>query len=575
MTAFDSSSSAETENIRILAKVLPPASSLSPDMRSKVAEAALESDVRAIIGGAGSYRSDHRTAVIVVHGMGQQVPFQTIDELAHKLINASAPATAVPALQSVICRFVKLNDTTVLPRAEFTLSNSKSEQRDVHLYEGYWAPLTEGRITLPRVVAFCLEAGIQGLRFSKHGNFNRWIFGDWVEFPLEKSLFKTFMLAILIFVALAAVNIFTVATAFKVVTADNAANTLLPALTADLLWMSVPGALLVWTLFRLLKTDDMSTLKATAQTNVQTAIENRKALNKGYRDLLKCTIVGTAFSAGFMGAHLYTNNPHLFPWDPPSCPELVYLNLIWFVLGVLLWILVVGLSYVVRTFVLQYLGDVCIYLSSYRVSQFAEIKDRIKEQVSRAAYAIYSLKDSVGKHYYDDVIVVAHSLGSVVAYDSLNSMINADLLSPDATGEQCANRTKLFLTFGSPLDKSAFVFRTQNDRADVVREALAAAVQPMILDYAYRPARWYNIWSKNDIISGALDYYDEEWKHPSKSVINLEDPDCDLYLLAHNQYWSNELFNDLLGSFARGDEDLWETKLQTRTRRTYPIPVFV
>jgi hypothetical protein len=74
--------------------------------------------------------------------------------------------------------------------------------------------------------------------------------------------------------------------------------------------------------------------------------------------------------------------------------------------------------------------------------------------------------------------LVGRSLGSVVAYDTLNGLLNEDVSR--------STRTQLLLTFGSPLDKTAFLFRAQSEFSDV-REALAAATQPLIVDYALRP----------------------------------------------------------------------------------------
>ena len=102
-------------------------------------------------------------------------------------------------------------------------------------------------------------------------------------------------------------------------------------------------------------------------------------------------------------------------------------------------------------------------------------------------------------------MVVGHSLGSVVAYDVLNRLLIDHLVKPD-TAPEIAKRTRLFLTFGSPLDKTAFIFGAQGAGTEA-REALAASVQPLISDAQVRP-RWVNIYSTWDIISGLLDFYD-------------------------------------------------------------------
>jgi hypothetical protein len=51
-------------------------------------------------------------------------------------------------------------------RAELPLRRPDGSRVDVHFYEAYWAPLTEGRVTLRETLTFFIEAGFRGLRFA-------------------------------------------------------------------------------------------------------------------------------------------------------------------------------------------------------------------------------------------------------------------------------------------------------------------------------------------------------------------------------------------------------------------------
>lgn len=93
-------------------------------------------------------------------------------------------------------------------------------------------------------------------------------------------------------------------------------------------------------------------------------------------------------------------------------------------------------------------------------------------------------------------------------------------------------RTPLLLTFGSPLDKTAFLFHVDSGGGDA-REALASSVQPLIIDLRYRPKSWINVWSPFDIISGALNFYGP--------VDNQKDDRATTPIAAHVQYWDNDL----------------------------------
>ena len=138
---------------------------------------------------------------------------------------------------------------------------------------------------------------------------------------------------------------------------------------------------------------------------------------------------------------------------------------------------------------------------------------------------------------------MSHSLGSVIAYDTLNYLINKDLLS-DAPLD-VNSRTCLLLTFGSPLDKIAYLFQIQGTRTSDTREALANAVQPLIRSYDYRNFKWINVFSKDDIIGGSLELFDDGTGHPH-SVQNEEDLYSSIPLVAHTEFWRTPLVWDHL-----------------------------
>jgi hypothetical protein len=129
----------------------------------------------------------------------------------------------------------------------------------------------------------------------------------------------------------------------------------------------------------------------------------------------------------------------------------------------------------------------------------------------------------------------------VIAYDGLNRLILEDGAVAADQVLHVVDRTPLFLTFGSPLDKTAFIFGAQGHGTTEARESLAASVQPLIQSYEYRPERWINIYSPWDIISGYLDLYDLPGATNSKRVNNLKDPEATTLLMAHTEYWNDDL----------------------------------
>jgi hypothetical protein len=219
------------------------------------------------------------------------------------------------------------------------------------------------------------------------------------------------------------------------------------------------------------------------------------------------------------------------------------------------WGVLLGIVLFVRRFLIQYVGDVAAYVSPHMVDRFFELRAKIKTQVWKVAHLVYALRASEGGEFlYDDVVVVGHSLGSVVVYDALNRLLNDDdLVAQNAATDRCCDgapvedlkvreRTRLLLTFGSPLDKTAFVFAMHDRGAGSERDALAASVQPLItMDNRFR---WVNVWSPWDIISGPLNFYDTpqgDNDANSPRIDNCIDPAASTPLAAHVEYWDNPL----------------------------------
>jgi hypothetical protein len=125
------------------------------------------------------------------------------------------------------------------------------------------------------------------------------------------------------------------------------------------------------------------------------------------------------------------------------------------------------------------------------------------------------------------------------------------------------HRTPALITFGSPLDKTAFLFRVQLrvgrnqlDQPGELRETMVCAVQPLITSYEEyrhlpnprRGVKWINLWSPRDIISGRLDYYDDPAvaEDAPHHVCNRIDPGPRIPVFCHFAYWSKPLLRKTL-----------------------------
>jgi hypothetical protein len=138
---------------------------------------------------------------------------------------------------------------------------------------------------------------------------------------------------------------------------------------------------------------------------------------------------------------------------------------------------------------------------------------------------------------YDSVVIAGHSLGSIAAYDVLNRMLNDDARSGGKIG--VLKRTTGFVTFGSFLDKTAFIFETNLRHLSADRAALAATVQPLIEDTRTKALPWKNVRSPWDIFTGRLNYYDDPDLDTNR-VEDVVDYDALRPIGAHDEYWNNK-----------------------------------
>jgi hypothetical protein len=138
--------------------------------------------------------------------MGQQITSQTLDQVAEGLRreDAERPKVALTALTAPVVRTVEV-DGEQTQRIELRLCTASGAEQEVHVYEGYWAPLTEGRVKLRDVVAFLFDAGYNGLRLALRP-FRRWLFGRYHEFPTPVRTPVYLVLALAVVAALVVMN---------------------------------------------------------------------------------------------------------------------------------------------------------------------------------------------------------------------------------------------------------------------------------------------------------------------------------------------------------------------------------
>jgi hypothetical protein len=493
-------------------------------------------------------RATSRYAIFTSHGMGQQIPFETIDMVVRGVREAAGRLNATT--DDIRARTVRVGDET-MQRAEIDLTLEGGRKIELHMYEGYWAPFTEGVVTLRDVMSFLYRGALGGIRNSLH-IVQRWMFAQDVPLATGKGTGFYFAVTLLVILGLVVLN---------AVTGIVAASKLFSTSTGAGGWPS--GALLnAYTIIA--ATVSAVTLLYGAALIAMMKLKGKGALQ--HRIILLCrpllsaglgvvclTIIGSMIAFGYAAL---AENSYAFLADENWLSSRYALIVVWGFLALT--------TMLVRTLLVQYPGDVAAYVDSYSLDKFYDVRQQIKNCVRTALEAIYGAEEN-GAPYYDGVSVLGHSLGSVVAYDALNGIFNKDEL--DGRRARVIERTQALVTFGSPLDKTAFIFASQAATSQTIREAgpesngattipnksiremLATSTQPLIQDYEkYRRFTWINIWSRYDIISGDLDYYDcaSAPGATGRTVKNIEDPDAMIPIVAHVEYWHNPLVFDEL-----------------------------
>ncbi len=202
---------------------------------------------------------------------------------------------------------------------------------------------------------------------------------------------------------------------------------------------------------------------------------------------------------------------------------------------------------IVTPALVNYVGDLAIYATTHAKSPHYTIRQQILTESLALLKSI--IQDPQAD--YDRVILVGHSLGSCIAYDTLNQL-NLELnLSSEQNEHLAINKITGLITFGSPLDKIAFFFREARKKEQYIRSAIlehltSFRVRPEELSSTryfrknpikshFEHLHWVNYYHQNDPISGHLDYYQNIDNVLMEYKASWGNP-------AHQGYWNNSHF---------------------------------
>jgi hypothetical protein len=213
------------------------------------------------------------------------------------------------------------------------------------------------------------------------------------------------------------------------------------------------------------------------------------------------------------------------------------------------------------------IGCLAVYLGADDLSKNFAARSQILHECTTMLINLLAGRDETGtpneEWMYDQVFLAGHSLGSVIAYDSLSQLIVRGLAKDQSLSGVPLQKVRGLLTFGCPLNKVVYFFRARtNLRTNVLsqilyilhsfrlRTALPPQANPAIAVPHPFPAKipfapdflWYNAYSPFDIISGRMQFYNSDLDVPVERGVTP--------WTAHLSYWENDdlysLFSDLM-----------------------------
>ncbi len=508
-----------------------------------------------------------RTAILVVHGIGEQNPYETLDQFGRNLMRYLSFEGGIDDLQIEADRYDH-NDSTEA-RIRLSTQNFGPDPNTkglIDIYEYYWAPQTEDKISYRETLSWLIRTTLTPIRLfnenmremtngeSRHASDQP----DESDEQLTKGaiFMREIRRIVLIYVPLLFVLgglLYLVPQTIK-----------LPA--------TVKGIFESWTKTHMVAKGIMTFCFVCALAlNLVVIKQAWEAWLRRKRQqpvmvvrnwiwqtfLLGMLFLATGFGVGYL-------------WSvsiPDYFSPLLNLN-------VLLFVVAAGFARLVQFFFASFIGDVAVYTNANAKAKNFLVRKAILAGSTNAVIRLLQEKNvAQANDPYDQIIVAGHSLGSVIAYDTLNQLLNKRYSREDQIVGYVPPKTKVtqdeldkilgLVTFGCPLDKVHYFFRENVPAHQAIRAQLLQFLQsfrktPSNYDYGlYRLQRynasglssvlWLNAWSKQDPVSGALHFYTGLTRRHFKYKIPI---------YAHLSYWEDlrfyEFFSEpmLLGNQA-------------------------
>ncbi len=445
-------------------------------------------------GGAG--------AILVIHGIGEQRPYQTLDAFVQGL--ATEFGIGAGQLSHRLVPWSEGTLTTI--RMPLPEPVGSAKVRTLDFYEFHWAGMVVGGISLPQVLAWLVRTALTPLQlWSQQATVLMGVKST--DSPGRGELWKIF----------------------------------LSEVGRSLLLLFAGAALLAPFLYAASQPEALTK----AWSEVSTELDSVRAVAT-LGGFVLLTLMVTAALRGAVGLVKdlrvggASEKESVRWWAKASVWTAIVLVVVGFVVDQALrldtfrliaailhairpWPIIAplaatGAAVILGRVMVSYLGDVALYTTADENSAYFRTRVEI---LGKAAALLRHLCEHDG---YATVYLAGHSLGSVIAYDAVNRYVRDARAGADqAEAEAGLARLKGLLTFGSPLDAVYYLFRTAVGAEEPVRAQLlsslhgfrkrssgrtygALALAPYVVP-KLEGCTWLNVYSPMDPISRRLVFY--------------------------------------------------------------------
>jgi hypothetical protein len=480
------------------------------------------------------------TALLVIHGIGEQDPYETLDQAARGFDGYFRARGRQPVLRPERIRHEDWTEVAV----HLDLPGVSPEERPTRLslFEFYWASYTEGKATYRGVLGWLIHTVFSPLRYlaenllalrdSRRHNSP----GQIAWLMLREIGRATFVyVPFLVITGLAA---YLLARGIAPVRQVSRSLALTVRQEPDL--VALGGVAVCFMVAAVLALFVLRAVWGWAR---------RRAPSVERGAELVWIVVAVVFAGAFWVAGVWL--ARLSHVDLGRYTAILLRpSHLWLAVFILLlaWL---------RRVLVDYVGDIAVYVTADAKAASYEARTAILKASCRALASLL--------RRYDRVVVMGHSLGSVIAYDTINELLARAWAAPEpgpgapappVSLEELA-RMRGLVTFGSPLDKVYYFFRQHVPADQAVRAQILSFLHSFLRGYSGRdygafrftypdaaagqepyafPAlpsfRWLNVWSPMDPVSGPLRFY------------RLEEEDRVrrwywMWGFAHLAYWSD------------------------------------